>query len=237
MAIAAVFFDWVNTLVHMEPDRHTICVEVCRDHGIDVDPVKAVQGFYAADQRVPEGRPINWSDNLPVETFIQYNNIVLSEAGVAPPDRETTLSIIAAIRQRARDVRFVPFADASTATKALKERDLTIGVLSNMSRPLAPYLERLGLAEAIDFSITSAEVEGSGKPEAPIFLEALKRAGCLASEAIHVGDEPFVDGTGASRVGISPVLLDRLGVHADVLDYPRISTLDELPAMIDSLSA
>ena len=138
MAISAVFFDWVNTLVHMEPDRHTICAEICHDHGIDIDPVKAVKGFYAADQQLPEGRPINWSENIPVETFIRYNDIVLSEAGITPPDRETTLSIIAAIRQRARDVKFVPFADAFTATWALKERGLTIGVLSNMSRPLAP---------------------------------------------------------------------------------------------------
>ena len=67
--------------------------------------------------------------------------------------------------------------------------------------------------------------------------KALKRAGCTASEAIHVGDEPFVDGIGASRVGICPVLLDRLGVHADIRDYASIRSLDELAGMIDSLAA
>ena len=236
MAISAVFLDWFNTIIHMEPDRHEVCVRVCRDHGIEVDPLRAARGIYVADRECPEGRPVAMSQETPIEAYVRYNNIVLRECGLPEPDMKTSLKMLGALKEYARKMEFAPFADAFTAVTALKQRGLVVGVLSNMDRSIEPYIKQLGLADAIDFSVISAEVEGNGKPEAPIFLEALRRAGCPPSSAVHVGDEPFSDAMGASRVGISAVLLDRLGVHADVLDYPKIRTLDELPSIIDTLS-
>ena len=237
MPIFAVFLDWFNTIIHMEPDRHTVCVQVCHDLGIEVDPLEAARGIYVADRECPEGRPVASPGDTPVETYVHYNNIVLRECGVPEPDMKTSLNMLSALQQYAKDMGFVPFSDVFATVKALKQRGLVIGILSNVDSSLAPYIEQLGLTNAVDFSITSSEVEGSGKPEAPIFLKALERAGCEAPNAVHVGDEPFSDAMGASRVGISPVLLDRLGVHANVLDYPKISSLDELPGMLDNLRA
>ena len=236
MTLSAVFFDWVNTLVHMEPDRHIMCVETCRNHGIEIEPLAAARGIYAAEQQMPEGRPINWSEDTPADVFVHYNDIVLREAGVTPPDRATTLRIISEVRIRARDVRFVPYEDVTTALQSLKQRGLKVAVLSNMSRPITSFLERLGLSALVDFAITSSEVEGNGKPEPPIFLEALARAGVEPANVIYVGDEPFVDGVGASRVGISPVLIDRVGVYADFQDYERITNLDQLAELVERLA-
>jgi len=237
MTISAVFLDWFNTIIHMEPDRHTVCVKVCQEVGIKVDPMRAARGIYVADRECPEGRAVVASESTPMEAYIRYNNIVLRECGIPEPDMKTSLKMLGALKQYTGSMEFAPFADARPAVKALKERGLVVGILSNMDRPITPYIQQLGLTDYIDFSVVSAEVEGNGKPEAPIFLEALKRAGCEAANAVHVGDEPFSDAMGASRVGISPILLDRLGVHASVLDYPTISSLEVLPGMLDKLAA
>ena len=236
MPISAVFLDWFNTIIHMEPDRHDVCVRVCHDLGIEVDPLRAVRGICVADRECPEGRPATASETAPIEAYVRYNNIILRECGVPEPDMKTSLRMLGALKEYAKQMEFVPFSDIS-AVKTLKERGLVVGILSNVDTSLEPYIKQLGLANAIDFSVISAEVEGIGKPEAPMFLEALKRAGCEPGNAVHVGDEPFSDAMGASRVGIQPILLDRLGANAAVLDYPRINSLDELPAMIDSLTA
>ena len=237
MPISAVFLDWFNTIIHMEPDRHDVCVWVCHALGIEVDPIQAARGIYVADRECPEGRPVIASDSTPLEAYVRYNNVVLRECGIPEPDMKTSLKMLGALKEYARNMEFAPFADAPTAVKELKRRGLVVGILSNMDRSIEPYIKQLGLADAIDFSVISAEVQGNGKPEAPIFMEALKRAGCEASNAVHVGDEPVSDAMGASRVGIQPVLLDRLGINADVLAYPRISGLDELPSLLDTLAS
>ena len=136
----------------------------------------------------------------------------------------------------ARSIRFLPFDDVIPTLRDLRQRGLITAVLSNMNRPLQPALERLGLAELLDFSLTSSEIGGAGKPEPPIFLEALRRASALPEQAVHVGDEPWVDGDGAQNVGITPVIVDRWGVASEDTDFATIRSLDALPSLIDGLA-
>ena len=235
MTTRAVFFDWVNTLVRMEPDRHVLCAEMCHEFGIDVDPERALRGVYSAEEEVPEGRPLHWSAEADPGAFIRYNDIVLRVAGATIPDGDTTMRMVKRARERFRDIQFVLLDDVRPSLTKLKERGMTIAVLSNMNRPLKPFLEKFGLMALVDFSLVPAEVGGKGKPDEPIFLEALRRAGVQPSEAVHVGDESFVDGVGARRVGINPVLIDRAGLFTDFSEYSRISSLLELPALLDTM--
>ena len=235
MTVKAVFLDWVNTLVRMEPDRHVLCMETCREFGIDVDPERALKGIYSAEEEVPEGRPLHWFPGANPGAFIRYNDIVLRMAGATIPDGDTTMRIVERARERFRDITFLLLDDVHPILEELKERGLAIAVLSNMNRPLKPFMERLGLMALVDFSLVPAEVGGRGKPDEPIFLEALRRAGAQPSEAVHVGDESFVDGAGARRVGINPVLIDRFGLFTDFNEYGRIGSLLELPALLDAM--
>ncbi len=231
-----VFLDWVNTLVRMEPDRHTMCVEALREAGIDVDPQDALRGIMAAERQMPSGRPIQWTEDVDQSAFLRYNDIVMRNAGLDPLDEQTTFRIVRRVREMARSIRFLPFDDVVPVLNILKERGLITAVLSNMNRPLQPALERLGLADLIDFSLTSSEVGGAGKPEPPIFLEALRRASAQPSQAVHVGDEPWVDGEGAQNVGITPVIVDRWGVVNDNSTYVTIPSLGALPALLDTIA-
>lgn len=145
------------------------------------------------------------------------------------------MTVVRRVREMARGIRFILFDDVRPTLEQLKQLGLTTAIISNMNRPLQPIVERLGLADVIDFSVTSSEVGGAGKPEEPIFLAALTRASALPEQAVHVGDEPWVDGAGARRAGITPVLIDRSGLYLEEAEYPRIASLGELPAMVQSL--
>ena len=111
--------------------------------------------------------------------------------------------------------------------KALKERDFILGLLTNLGEDMNPICRKLGLEPYLDFFVTSGEV-GVDKPEPPIFLAALRRAGVNASEAVHVGDQYKFDVIGARGVGITPILIDRYDLYPEVSDCPRINRLAEL---------
>jgi putative hydrolase of the HAD superfamily len=63
-----------------------------------------------------------------------------------------------------------------------------------------------GLRNAFD-SLLSSESAGACKPAPAIFAEALRRAGCAASDALFVGDTLAQDVAGANRAGIRSVLI------------------------------
>ena len=119
------------------------------------------------------------------------------------------------------------FDDALPTVTALKERGLTLGILTNFRRDIDAVCRRLGMEPYLDFTVTSGEV-GSNKPLAPMFEVALERAGVDAGDTIHVGDQYGVDVVGARGVGITPILLDRHDINREVTDCPRIHRLTEL---------
>jgi len=102
-----------------------------------------------------------------------------------------------------------------------------VGLLTNLDRDMVPICRALGLEAYINFVVTSKEA-GADKPDSPIFLAALEKAGVNASEAIHIGDQYRFDVIGARTVGINPILIDRYDIHPDISDCPRIQSLTEL---------
>ncbi len=235
MTTLAVFFDLVNTLVHMEPDRHVLSAQVCREFGIDVSDRDILRGIYAVDAEMPAGKPMRWSMDEDPEVYLNYNNRVLMEAGITPPDRRTSGAMLQKFAERFKNVRPILFDDVKPALRELKRRGLVTAIISNMPQPMLPMIQKLGLSELIDFAVTPLDVDGKCKPEAPIFLEALRHAQVKPEQAMYVGDEYFVDGKGARSVGITPVILDRYQLFESLEGYLRIVSLNDLPALLDSL--
>ena len=92
---------------------------------------------------------------------------------------------------------------------------------------------RWGLHDFFDVIAASAEL-GVAKPDEAIFQNALKQAGCLARNAVMVGDRLDNDVAPANRLGIHSVrLLRGIGAYhvphsADELAEYTIKTLAEL---------
>ncbi|HVS28645.1 MAG TPA: HAD family hydrolase [Solirubrobacteraceae bacterium] len=130
-------------------------------------------------------------------------------------------------------LRFRPYPDAPPALDELRALGLRLIVVSNWDVSLPARLGDAGLLHRVHGVITSAELGGVQKPQPAIFAHALTLAGVPPELALHVGDSPSEDVSGARAAGIEPLLLVRQRVPAA---RPRrrvrtITSLLELPAL------
>lgn len=125
------------------------------------------------------------------------------------------------------------YDDVLPAVAELSARGYRLGLISNFERWLEEMLVELEVGHVFDVAVISG-IEGVEKPDASIYELALEKAGVEASRAVHVGDSPGLDVEPASSVGITTVLLDRLGRYADH-DGHRIASLKELPDLLSKL--
>jgi len=95
---------------------------------------------------------------------------------------------------------FRPADGAVEALGELREHGLKLAVVSNWDCSLPDRLEELGLLDAFDAVVTSAEA-GVPKPDPEPFRLALERIGALAEHSLHIGDED-VDVLGARAAGM-----------------------------------
>jgi len=224
--IKAVFFDWLNTLVHPEPERHEIYLRTYREFGAELDLKKLVRGIALAEKMLSEGSPFRWEESEKGEPCIRYQEILLAESEVKFR-REKIVGVIRRLNQWAEEVSLVLYDDVLPAFSWLKQRGFILGLLTNMQKRAGLICRELGLEPYFDVVVTSEEA-GATKPKPPIFRLALERTGVSAQEAVYIGDQYGTDVIGARGVGIKPVLIDRYDLEPEVSDCPRIRSLAEL---------
>jgi HAD superfamily hydrolase (TIGR01509 family) len=84
----------------------------------------------------------------------------------------------------------------------MRARGIHLAVVTNgRARTQRSKLRAAGLEDAFDRVWISQEV-GAPKPRRWIFERALAAAGCAASQALFVGDQPVIDIDGAARRGM-----------------------------------
>ncbi len=102
-------------------------------------------------------------------------------------------------------------APATERAVALFERLRSIGfdtcLISNNQVPrVEPFAKAVG----------SKFVANAHKPSPKHYLEACERMGITPKEALFVGDQLFTDIWGASRAGITSILVDRIGPKEEI---------------------
>jgi putative hydrolase of the HAD superfamily len=109
--------------------------------------------------------------------------------------------------------------DALVTLRALREKGLRIGVVSDCTHELRDIWDHLPLAQLVDavvFSITM----GERKPHPSLYLSVCDQLGIDPTEAIYLGDGGSNELTGAGHVGMSAVRLVADDA-ADALVYDR----------------
>ena len=228
--IKAIFFDWFNTLAHYQPPREELESQALKELGFAVSTKDLSPGVYLGDKylyeenaRIPIRQRSREEQN---KLYTRFHRIILKEAGITADD-DIVAKLLFRMFELNNKMTFVLFDDVSATLKGLKEKKLKLGLLTNLQTEVDSMCRNLGIADFLDFTVTSAEV-GADKPQPPIFLKALELARVQPGEAIHVGDQYQNDVLGARGVGISPILLDRADYYADITDCPRIRTLTEV---------
>jgi HAD superfamily hydrolase (TIGR01549 family) len=232
--IKAIFFDWFNTLAHYYPPREELQSQALKELGFNISPKALSYGLYLGDKHMYEENA-----RLPVRQrsreeqtmlYTSFQRIILKEAGINTTD-DVVSKLLSRMFELNASLKFVLFDDVGATLKTLKQKKLTLGLLTNLQTEVNSMCRELGIADYLDFTVTSAEA-GADKPQPPIFLNALELAKVKANEAIHVGDQYQNDVLGARGVGISPILLDRTDYYAEITDCPRIRSLTEVSKYI-----
>lgn len=105
-------------------------------------------------------------------------------------------------------IRYRVDPETRRTLRALRERGLRIGVISNTYQSRGPLERSLAdhkLLPFIDVLVISSEV-GLTKPHPAIFEAALRSLQISPSEAVFVGDTPLADIKGAKDAGMRAVL-------------------------------
>jgi putative hydrolase of the HAD superfamily len=230
MAVRAVLLDALGTLLELEDPGPPLAAELT-SLGASVS-VEQARTAVLAEMTYYRAHHDEASDRERLDDLRRRCAEVLRER-LPPAARELGVPRLTAALLAA--LRFRVFPEVPDALAALRDRGLTLVVVSNWDVSLHDQLDATGLSELVDAAISSAEV-GAGKPHREIYARALGAAGADAHEAVMVGDSPDTDVAGALALGIAAVLVDRGGQHAPPAGAHVVGSLAELPALIESLS-
>jgi 2-haloalkanoic acid dehalogenase type II len=205
--IRAVLFDFGGTLYDYaslaQAEAHSL-QQLARWSGVDADPLTVLRAHRDSMRQV-------FQRYLP-QRFYYHRDLfrdavagMLESFGVEPDpeilDRYRSLQW----EGHARD--FVLRQGVPETLRALRERGLHLGIVSNIDDDQLEHLVDLARLRPHFDSILSSEEAGSCKPDPAIYEEAVRRANCRPEEALFVGDTRLQDVAGANRAGLRSVLL------------------------------
>ena len=233
--IRAVFFDAAGTLFDSrEPVGH-VYARIAREFGLDASDAAVTAGFrrafansgglaFGPGHAPDELRRLerDWWRRLVARSFEGLGSFADFDAFF---DR--------LFAHFANPANWVADAEAKPLLLALKQRGMTVGVVSNFDHRVYRILDGLGLTNLFD-SITISSEAGYAKPGRELFLTALGRHGLAPGEAIHVGDSEQLDVAGANAVGMTAILIDRENPAHKTTQGSELS--GDLPVRISSLA-
>ena len=228
--IRAVFLDAGDTLFTERVSRSAIYAEIASGFGGSCDEEEMRSAMDAVFRDLPNSVEGHFRYSLP--WFRAFNERVLDSCGV---QAARFAAAHTALAERFEDpATYSVFDEVPEVLVELAGRGVQVGVVSNWSEHLPELLQGLGLAETLDFVVTSADLRAE-KPDRAIFERALFRAGAAAEESVHVGDHLERDVRGALNAGMRAILVDRdNGAGGDHEGVPVIGDLRGVLELLDT---
>ena len=221
MPVETVFLDAGGVLLY--PNWWRVSDELARE-GVRVSPSALIDADPRARRQLDDMQVIGMTTDATRGWL--FFDLVLEHAGIARSDATAAaLERLHRYHTASNLWEYVP-ADVPPALDALRQRGLTLVVVSNANGTLKTHMQRLGLSGKFDHVLDSAD-EGVEKPDPRFFEIALARSGAKKETTIHIGDLYYVDVMGARGAGLRGVLLDEANLRPDA-DCPRVRSLEEL---------
>lgn len=242
-AIRAVFFDVGFTLLDPYPSIPVVVRDILAQRGVAIDLACLENALPAAEQYfidLARAEPHTWSDERAIARIWRRYFEELLRPCLGGDER--ALADAAAASQQGFDdaSAYALYPDVQPALRALHQRGVKLGVISDWGVALNVILRHFELTQYFDFTVISATAR-LAKPDPALYHLALERADAIPDYALHVGDSYIRDALGARAVGITPVLIDRTrtlseGVPDCPLVYDLLELLDllEIPRPIES---
>jgi putative hydrolase of the HAD superfamily len=226
MAVRAVIFDWGGTLTPWHSiDLRALWADACTPHF----PAEQVASVAAA---LHEAETALWRQATTLHQSATIE-LVFARAGVSMPAEFMPGFLSAWAPHTYAD------PDARPLLRALRERGIKIGVLSNTMWPRSAHEDvfaRDSLLGLIDGAVYTSEIPWT-KPHPGAFRAAMAAVGEDDPRGcVFVGDRPFDDIYGAKRLGMRAVLLPNNDVppHDEAVPDAVISRLADLLPHLES---
>jgi putative hydrolase of the HAD superfamily len=223
---AAVFFDVDFTLIQPGPRfQASGYAESCARHGVAIDCARFDTAVAAAATVLDSADQLYHED-----LYLQYTRRIIELMGgvSAGADRAARELYV----EWAAHEHFTLYEDVLDTFRALADRGIGLGLISNSHRCLTSFQAHFALNGLIAVAVSSPE-ERFMKPHPAIFRAALERMRVGPEQAIMVGDSVSHDIEGARRAGMRGVLVARDAVPPGLPDdLVVIRSLRELLAMV-----
>jgi putative hydrolase of the HAD superfamily len=220
MAIAAVIFDWGGTLTPWHSvDHETLWRTVCTPHFAAADAPSVAAAIMAAENEF-------WRQCAAAQASATLDQI-FATAGVRPHAGLLESYFTAWEPHTYTD------PEAEPLLRALRDRGIRVGVLSNTLWPRAMHervFQRDGILPLLDGAVYTSELPWT-KPHPEAFRAAMAAVGVSDPAAcVFVGDRPYDDIFGAQRLGMRGVLIPHSAVpaHDEVVPDAVITRLSGL---------
>ncbi len=245
-----ITFDLYDTLIELNPQRWERLATILDRRGIAADLAvlraadRVAEDYYTAENGA---RPIRDRSREERNAFrVEHMSRWLAAAGL-PHDRETARAVRAEYISEFEEVsdkrHYRVFPDVLPALERLRAAGLKTAVISNADADVTAFCTHFAFADQMDLIVTSALV-GWEKPDPRTFEAAYQPLGIDPADALHIGDQPGSDVSGALGVGMRAALIDRYHRHPDatVLAVPTLfdladRVLERQPDWVRTLSA
>jgi putative hydrolase of the HAD superfamily len=209
MAIKAIFFDAAGTLIKPARRVGESYSLIAAKYGKNVTPNEIFERFRLCFDNAPRLAFPNAVPNEIVQLEHHWWKTLVAQV-FAPWDPFDNFDAYfdELFAYFATPVAWSLYPEVNETLAALKERGITLSVISNFDSRLVRILDGLGVGLWFTDVFVSSRV-GYAKPDRQIFDAALARYGLDAKSAIHVGDSETNDLNGAQNAGLTGLLIDR----------------------------
>jgi HAD superfamily hydrolase (TIGR01509 family) len=197
----AVLFDFHGTLAQVEPAEEWVRLAAAAC-GVDVPPARCAG---LADALLTAGRPGGpRPGRVPPALAEVYADRDLSEhahraayTGLAATVDTGIDGLPDALYERLLGpAGWAPYPDTVPTLRALRDRGVRVGVVSNVGFDVRPIAVAYGFADLVDHWLLSYEL-GTCKPDPAIFLRGCAALGAPPERTLMVGDTPLDAAAGA----------------------------------------
>lgn len=207
MAIRAVLFDSGDTLVRPKGGAwfpgHQFA-DLLAEHGVAEPDATQLAGAVATALPLLVNQPLVPTLADEITLFTAFYQRVLEPL---QPAAGITRLAAALARGMVEEIEFTPFDDTARVLRALTERGMPLGVISNAWPSLEWKYRQLGLRDYFH-SFTISALVGAFKPEQAIFAAGTAGFSCDRREMLFVDDSP-ANVEAAAAFGLQAVLITR----------------------------
>lgn len=206
MPLEAVIFDFGDTLLRFDFDEDVWldCLRVTlREADLPVEGAEAVRDDLRRRMVELYGDPDEYAEL----DWVQAVTEAMLRCG--PPRSPEVIRAAIAAGDRGWAAARHLHPEATSLLKAVRERGLRIGILSNTPDPPDLWLDNLaadGVTELVDAVVLSSQL-GRRKPAPEIYRAALDALGVAAENALFVGDRVREDIQGPAALGMRTCLV------------------------------